>query len=90
MTEEEMKAKIAEAETAATLKGQELEEAQKQIEAIKKDNETLLNLNKRLQLAVGVGKYEGNDEEEEKQTKQTPQEKQSALLAKILKRGDSK
>lgn len=82
MTEEEMKAKIAEAETAKTLKEKELEEAQAQIEAFKRDNETLLTLNKQLQLAVGVKK--GNDESPQPEKKETPQEKQNGLLARIL------
>lgn len=82
MTEEEMKAKIAEAETAKTLKEKELEEAQAQIEAFKRDNETLLTLNKQLQLAVGVKK--GNDEPLQPEKKETPQEKQNGLLARIL------
>lgn len=82
MTEEEMKAKIAEAETVKTLKEKELEEAQAQIEAFKRDNETLLTLNKQLQLAVGVKK--GNDEPLQPEKKETPQEKQNGLLARIL------
>lgn len=82
MTEEEMKAKIAEAETAKTLKEKELEEAQAQIEAFKRDNETLLTLNKQSQLAVGVKK--GNDEPPQPEKKETPQEKQNGLLARIL------
>lgn len=82
MTEEEMKAKIAEAETAKTLKEKELEEAQAQIEAFKRDNETLLTLNKHLQLAVGV--KNGNDEPPHPEKKETPQEKQNGLLARIL------
>ena len=82
MTEEEMKAKIAEAETAKTLKEKELEEAQAQIEAFKRDNETFLTLNKQLQLAVGVKK--DNDEPPQPEKKETPQEKQNGLLARIL------
>ena len=82
MTEEEMKAKIAEAETAKTLKEKELEEAQAQIEAFKRDNETLLMLNNQLQLAVGVKK--GNDDPPQPEKKETPQEKQNGLLARIL------
>ena len=63
-------------------KEKELEEAQAQIEAFKRDNETLLTLNKQLQLAVGVEK--GNDEPPQPEKKETPQEKQNGLLARIL------
>ena len=78
-------AKIAELETKIALLTSEAEKQKEVIETYKKDNQTLLNLNKQLQLAVGVTK--GDDapvpppQEEPK-----PEALQDALVGKLTKK----
>lgn len=75
----------AELETKLALIEKELTEQRLENENIKKDNETLLKLNKQLQLAVGVVKRdEGDDKPDaDEPPKKTPRDLQDELVAKI-------
>ena len=75
----------AELETKLALIDKELTEQRLENENIKKDNETLLKLNKQLQLAVGVVKRdEGGDKPDaDEPPKKTPRDLQDELVAKI-------
>lgn len=75
----------AELETKLALIEKELTEQRLENENIKKDNETLLKLNKQLQLAVGVvNRDEGDDKSDaDEPPKKTPRDLQDELVAKI-------
>lgn len=75
----------AELETKLALIEKELTEQRLENENIRKDNETLLKLNKQLQLAVGVVKRD-DEEPVEETKKKTPRELQDELAQKIIKK----
>ena len=76
-------AKIAELETKIALLTSEAEKQKAVIETYQKDNQTLLNLNKQLQLAVGVTK---GDDAPVPQEEPKPEALQDALVGKLTKK----
>ena len=78
-------AKIAELETKIALLTSEAEKQKEVIETYRKDNQTLLNLNKQLQLAVGVTTRTDDTTPPEQEKEKSPRELQDALVAKITK-----
>ena len=75
----------AELETRLALLQQQFDEQKAQFDAVKADNETLLKLNKQLQLAVGVTNRTDDTTPPEKEKEKSPRELQDALVAKITK-----
>ena len=75
----------AELETRLALLQQQFDEQKAQFDAVKADNETLLKLNKQLQLAVGVTSRTDDNTPPEKEKEKSPRELQDALVAKITK-----
>lgn len=78
-------AETAELETKLALLQQQFDEQKAQFDAVKADNETLLKLNKQLQLAVGVTNRTDDTTPPEKEKEKSPRELQDALVAKITK-----
>lgn len=77
--------KIAELESEIALLKQEAEAKRIEREALEKDNATLLAVNKRLQLAVGVQQGDDALAEPEKEKTKTPDELQNELVEKFIK-----
>lgn len=75
----------AELETKFALLQQQFDAQKAEFDAVKADNETLLKLNKQLQLAVGVTSRTDDNAPPEKEKEKSPRELQDALVAKITK-----
>ena len=77
--------RIAELESELAIMKQDAEAQRLELESVKKDNETLLNVNKRLQLAVELQEGDGAPPEAEQEKAKTPDELQDELVAKFIK-----
>lgn len=75
----------AELETKFALLQQQFDEQKAEFDRVKADNETLLKLNKQLQLAVGVTTRTDDTTPPEQEKEKSPRELQDALVAKITK-----
>ena len=75
----------AELETKFALLQQQFAEQKAEFDRVKADNETLLKLNKQLQLAVGVTTRTDDTTPPEQEKEKSPRELQDALVAKITK-----
>lgn len=77
--------RIAELESELAIMKQDAEAQRLELESVKKDNETLLNVNKRLQLAVGLQEGDDAPPEDEQEKTKTSDELQDELVAKFIK-----
>ena len=75
----------AELETKFALLQQQFDEQKAEFDRVKADNETLLKLNKQLQLAGGVTTRTDDTTPPEQEKEKSPRELQDALVAKITK-----